>query len=84
MTDQRSPLGIVILAMLESRGMSQTDLARHMGRPIKTVNEIIKGKSRCTAETALQLGDALGLRAETWLSLESQFRLDLARKNLKR
>lgn len=79
MKSTSSPLGIVILAFLKALDMSQTDLARHMGRPIKTVNEIIRGKTALSAESAIQLEGALGVTAEFWLTLEQQYRLQLAR-----
>jgi addiction module HigA family antidote len=60
--------------------MSQTDLANRMGRPQKTINEIIKGKAAITPETALQLEKVLNLPARFWLNREQQYRESLARQ----
>ncbi len=51
-----------------------------MARPLKTVNEIIKGKAAITAETAIQLERTLGISAAFWSGLESAYREHLARK----
>lgn len=67
-------------AMKACGDMSQTELAANMGRPIKTINEIIHGKARITEETAIQLEEVLGAPAHFWLALESNYRLWLARQ----
>lgn len=65
--------------MLEERGMSQTQLAERTGRKRKTINQIIKGIAPITPETALQLERTLGVPANFWNNLESNYRSDLAR-----
>ncbi len=57
--------------------MTQRELAKRMGRPENTVSEIIRGNKRITAKTALGLEKVLGLDAETWMNLESNYRLGL-------
>jgi addiction module HigA family antidote len=59
--------------------MTQKDLAARMGRPLKTINEIIKGKAAITADTALQLERVLGTPASFWVNLERNYREALAR-----
>ncbi len=66
--------------VLESLSMTQADLANRMGRPLKTINEIIKGKAAITADTALQLERVLGVPASFWINLERNYREALARK----
>lgn len=78
--DWVSPPGETLLETIEALGMSQTDLANRMGRPIKTINEIIKGKAAITPETALQLEKVLGVPARFWLNREQQYRESLARQ----
>jgi HTH-type transcriptional regulator/antitoxin HigA len=46
-----------------------------MGRPPKTINQIIKGKKSITPETAIQLGLAFGTSAELWWNLETRYQL---------
>jgi len=60
--------------------MSQAELARRTGRPIKTINEIIKGKATITPETALQLERVLDVSAGFWLRREQHYRESLARQ----
>ncbi len=62
---------------LQARGWKQEDLARVLGRPLKTVNELIRGKKAITATTALELASAFGTSAQFWLNLESAYRLSL-------
>lgn len=78
--DRVSPPGDTLADLLEERGMSQAELAERTGRPIKTINEIIKGKSAITPETALQLERVLGTHAEFWNQREANFRAYIARQ----
>jgi addiction module HigA family antidote len=77
--DYVSPPGETLLETLETIGMSQAELARRMGRPAKTINEIIQGKAAITAETALQLEQVLHIPAVFWLKREQYYREWLAR-----
>lgn len=63
---------------LEARSWTQQDLARIIGRPLQMVNEIINGKKTITAQTAAELGQALGTSAEVWINLESAYQLSKA------
>jgi len=49
-----------------------------MGRPKKTINEIIQGKAQITPETALQLERVVGIPADFWVERERRYRLKLA------
>ena len=55
-----------------------------MGRPLKTINEIIKGKTAITSETALQLERVIGIPANFWLAREARYREYLAKKAARR
>lgn len=78
MPDRVSPPGDTLLELLEEKEMLQADLARRIGRPVKTINEIIKGKAAITSETAIQLERALGVPAEFWNQREANYRAYLA------
>jgi HTH-type transcriptional regulator/antitoxin HigA len=78
--DEVSPPGETLLEVLEERGITQADLADRMGRPRKTINEIIKGKAAITPETALQLERVLGVPASFWNNREKNYREFVARK----
>lgn len=77
--DEVSPPGASLAETIEALGMSQAELAVRMGRPKKTVNEIIKGKASITADTALQLEKVLGVPASFWTNRERIYREALAR-----
>ena len=65
--------GEVLVEALEERGISQAELARRTDRPIKTINEIAKGKAAITPDTALQLEVVLGIPARFWNNLQRDF-----------
>ena len=61
---------------IEARGFSQKELAKRMGRPMNTINEIINGKKAITVETALQLEEVMPeIPARFWLNLETDYQL---------
>ncbi|MFM8320246.1 MAG: transcriptional regulator [Chloroflexota bacterium] len=74
-----SPPGDTLLETLNVIGMSQAELALRTGRPLKTINEIIKGKAAITPATALQLERVLGIPAGFWNNRERQYRESQAR-----
>jgi len=78
--DSVSLPGETLQEVLDERQMTQADLAERMGRPKKTVNEIVQGKAAITPETALQLERVLGVPAGFWNNLEQNYREHLARK----
>jgi HTH-type transcriptional regulator / antitoxin HigA len=71
--------GEILIEALEDRAMSQSELARRMGRPTKTINEIANGKAAITPDTAIQLERTLGISATFWNNLEANYREHLAR-----
>ena len=74
-----SPPGETLRDILEDRAISQADLAARMGRPKKTINEVIQGKAAITHDTALQLEMALGVPASFWNERERRYREYLAK-----
>ncbi|NCC31000.1 MAG: addiction module antidote protein, HigA family [Chloroflexia bacterium] len=76
--DYVSPPGETLEELLDERGMSQAELAERTGRPKKTINEIVQGKTAITPETALQFERVLGTPASFWLTREQQYREFLA------
>lgn len=77
--DAVSPPGDTLRDVLEERHISHADLALRMGRPKKTISEIMNGKAPITHETALQLELVLGVPAEFWNMRETHYREFLAR-----
>jgi HTH-type transcriptional regulator / antitoxin HigA len=81
--DWAVPPGEVLLEALQERGMSQSELARRMGRPYKTINEVINAKAAITPDTAIQLERTLGIGASFWNNLEASYRERLAEQRAK-
>ncbi len=67
--------GAVLKDELEERGITQTQLARHIGVLPKTINEICRGKRGISAEMAVQLSRALGASPAFWLNLQKNWEL---------
>ena len=62
--------GLVIKDALQARKMSAHLLARELGVPANRISEIIRGRRRVTAETALRLAKYFGNSPEFWLRLQ--------------
>lgn len=78
--DYVTPPGETLLEILEERGMTQAELAERMGRPRKTISEIINGKATITPDTAIQLERVFNVPAHFWNQLEQNFQEFLARQ----
>ena len=77
--DYASPPGDMLAETIEYLGITQTELARRMVRPIKTIHEIVQAKAAVTADTALELEHILGVPAHLWMNMEANHREYLAR-----
>ena len=77
--DVAIPPGETLRETIEALGMTQVELAQRMDRPLKTINEIVKGKTAVTPETATQLERVLGAPARFWLRLEMDYQTTRAR-----
>ena len=66
--------GALIADILEngelSIGNSVTALAKHLRVTRATLSRVINGRSAVSADMALKLQDAFGVRADLWLSLQ--------------
>ena len=60
---------------LEPAGITQTQLASHLGVPVQRVNELVRRKRGVTPETAWLLGEAFGTGPEFWMNLQAAFDL---------
>ncbi|MGA3065931.1 MAG: HigA family addiction module antitoxin [Tepidisphaeraceae bacterium] len=69
------PPGDYLRDELETRGWTQADFAKIIGRPLQTVNEIINNRKRITVETAKAIALALGTSPELWLNLQNYYDL---------
>lgn len=76
------PGEVLIEEFLKPLGLSQNRLALSIGVPPRRINEIVLGKRRVTAETALRLGRYFDTTPQFWLGLQSDYDLDVAQDAL--
>ncbi len=67
---------------LEPLGISAYRLAKETFIPQTRVSEIVKGRRRITADTALRLSKFLGTSAKFWLGLQDDY--DIEEEQLQR
>jgi antitoxin HigA-1 len=67
---------------LTEYSLSQNELARAIGISPNRITEIVNGRRRITADTALRLGLYFGNSAEFWMNLQSHYDLKLARRGI--
>jgi addiction module HigA family antidote len=63
-------------------GLNANQLARHLGVPANRITGILSGRRAITAETALRLERYFDVSAQTWLNLQSDYELRLARRRV--
>jgi addiction module HigA family antidote len=74
------PGEILLEEFLNPAGVTQTAFAARIGWTRARLNEFIRGKRGVTAETALDLAEALGTTAKLWMNLQATWVLDRAAK----
>jgi len=72
------PGEVLLEEFLEPAGVSQAAFARQLGWTKARLNELIRGKRGITAESALDLSEALGTSAKLWMNIQSTYDLDRA------
>jgi len=76
------PGEVLLEEFLSPMGISQHHLAMKIGVPARRINEIVLGKRRITADTALRLARYFGTSAKFWLGLQMDYDLDVAADEL--
>jgi addiction module HigA family antidote len=74
------PGEILLEEFLEPMGKSQAAFAEELGWTKAKLNELIRGKRGITADSALDLAEALGTSAKLWMNFQSTWDLDQAIK----
>ena len=72
------PGEVLLEEFLEPKGMTQAEFARQLGWTKARLNELIRGKRGITAESALDLAEALGTSPKLWMNLQATYDLDRA------
>ena len=75
--------GIILKDELKERNITQTEFAKMIKRPPKTISLIIQGKKSIIPETALDFEEALNISAEFWLKMQAQYDLFVLKNKLK-
>ena len=81
MTKRIPPIhpGEHLAEILEELGISQYRLAKDIRVPARRINEIVHGKRAITADTAMRLARYFGTDAMSWINLQANFDLEVAR-----
>jgi len=74
------PGEILLKEFLEPLGISAYRLSKDTGIPQTRISEIVKGRRRITAGTALRLSKYFGNSAKFWLGLQDDY--DIEEENL--
>jgi addiction module HigA family antidote len=70
------PGEVLLEEFLVPMEISQYRLAKDIKIPQTRISEIVKGKRRITADTALRLAKYFGTSAKFWLGLQDDFDLE--------
>jgi len=68
---------------MEPFDISCRNLAIHLDVAASTLNRVLKGQSGISPEMALRLSKALGRSPESWLTMQGNYDLSLAKKKIK-
>ena len=67
---------------LKPMDLSQNRLALALRVPARRINEIVLGRRRVTADTALRLARYFGMSPQFWLGLQMDYDLDLTQDEI--
>jgi len=76
------PGEVLLEEFLKPMGLSQNRLSLEIGVHPRRINEIVLGKRRITADTALRLARYFGTSPQFWMGLQTDYDLDVAAATL--
>ncbi len=76
------PGEILLKKFLKPMHISQNKLGRALGVSPRRINEIVLGKRRITADSALRFAKYFGNTSKYWMGLQVEYDLGLARNHL--
>lgn len=76
------PGEVLFEEFLKPMNLSQNQVALAMRVPTRRINEIVQGKRRITADTALRLARYFEVSPQFWLGLQMDYDLDIAEDHL--
>ena len=65
--------------IMDELSITQYRLAKTIGVPPIRIHDIVHRRRSITADTALRIGQALGMTPDFWLNLQRMYDLDVAR-----
>ena len=71
------PGEILFEEFLKPMNLSQYRLANDINVPPRRINEIVHGKRRITADTALRLAHYFNMTPQFWINLQSHYDLEI-------
>jgi addiction module HigA family antidote len=74
------PGEILTEEFMKPLGLSINRLSRDLGVPPNRIHGLVHGTRSITADTALRLGTYFGVAPETWLNLQTEYDLRVARR----
>ncbi len=80
--DPIHPGEVLLEEFLGPLDVTQHRLAVSIGVPPRRINEIVHGKRRITADTALRLARYFGTTDRFWLNLQTRYDLEVERDRL--
>lgn len=82
--DPITPGEVLKEEFLTPLGVSQNALARAISVSPRRVNEIVLGKRRITADTALRLSRFFSMSEGFWMNLQDRYDREIARRELEK
>ena len=76
------PGEVLMEEFLVPLGVTQHRLAVSIGVPPRRINEIVHGKRRITADTALRLARYFATTDRFWLNLQTRYDLEIEKDHL--
>ena len=71
-----SPGEMLLEEFLKPLGLQQAEAARRLGISVHRLNEVVLGKRRVTADTALRLSRLLNTSQQFWMRLQADWDLN--------
>ena len=83
MHDPAHPGEVIRKLCLEPLGLTVTQAAKALGVTRKAFSELVNCRAGISVEMALRLAKAFDTSAESWLGMQQQYDLALARKRVR-
>jgi len=78
--DAVHPGSVLLADFIEPMGITRYRVAKAIGVQQRRIDEICAGERGVTADTAVRLGLAFGMDPQFWLNLQSQYDIEVIRR----